>query len=170
MHKAMFNYKFSSIQKVLKTKYLPVMLSVLLVNVYSCQQRPSSVENLMVLGFGSDLDIATRKPPWSPIWYQCGPVNVCIGRYLVKYGNIYQSNMAIYTSQIWQYIPAKYGNIYQRASQCLHWKIGQCLHWKIFSQIWLFHFSGSFNAYIDKCVKQHQLAKEELNSCLKEWK
>jgi len=41
---------------------------MLFVNLYSFQHFPSSVENLMTLGLGSDLDTATNKPPWSPIW------------------------------------------------------------------------------------------------------
>ena len=49
-------------------QHLPVKFSVLFVNVYSCQQFPSSVENLTTLGFGSDLDTAASNPPWSPIW------------------------------------------------------------------------------------------------------
>ena len=45
----------------------PVKFSVLFVNVYSCQHRPSSVENLTTLGLGSLLETAASKPPWSPI-------------------------------------------------------------------------------------------------------
>lgn len=43
------------------------------INLYSCQHRPSSTENLMTVGWGSDVEMATNRAPLSAIWYMWGP-------------------------------------------------------------------------------------------------